>query len=245
MVSVKIEGSSKKGADVRRVCVEDLPRENKSEFQTVASYVQTVFSSSHFVLKYKDDEGDLVTVASETEFQEALRVAALAKRCLKLYLVDVPAPKPKNETSVEVLTLDPQISDPLHLQFQLRGQTRDLIISKSTIGISTIREKALTVFPELKSKDFSLKYLDDEGDAVTMTEIDELQDALQLLKEDSIFIIVVSLNTPSVPIMSSPWSSSEPANNDLSLQSQGSKKKWKKKKKGKKRSNGKMLPGMI
>jgi len=93
---VKIEASCKKGVDVRRIRIEDLPKESKSDFQTVTSYVQTAFPATpHFVLKYKDDEGDLVTVASETEFQEAIRVSALAKHCLKLYLVAVPAPKPK------------------------------------------------------------------------------------------------------------------------------------------------------
>jgi len=197
MVSVKVEASCKKGVDVRRIRIEDLPKENKSDFQTVTSYVQTAFPNiPHFVLKYKDDEGDLVTVASETEFQEAIRLAALAKRCLKLHLVAVSAPKPQKELPVPVV-VDPQISDPLRVQFQYLSQTRDLVVSKSKVGIPTLREGALNMFPELKSKDFSLKYYDDEGDAVTMTEADELQDALQLVKDA--FIIVVSLNIGNVP----------------------------------------------
>jgi len=196
---VKVEASCKKGVDVRRIRIEDLPKENKSDFQTVTSYVQTAFPAApHFVLKYKDDEGDLVTVASETEFQEALRLAALAKHCLKLYLVAVPAPKPQKEPSIPVI-VDPQISDPLHIKFQFLSQTRDLVVSKSKLAISMLREGAVNLFPELKSKDFGLKYFDDEGDAVTMTEADELQDALQLVKDGQAFIVVVSLNIVNVP----------------------------------------------
>jgi len=197
-VSVKVEVSCKKGIDVRRIRIEDLPRENKSDFQTVTSYVQIAFPSTpHFVLKYKDDEGDLVTVASETEFQEALRVAVLSKRCLKLHMVAVPAPKSKKETSVPI-AIDPQISDPFHMKFQFLSQTRDFIVSKSTIGIPMLRERAVSVFPELKSKDFNLKYFDDEGDAVTMTETDELHDAVQLVKDGQAFIVVISLNVVNV-----------------------------------------------
>jgi len=197
MVSVKVEASCKKGVDVRRICIEDLPTEDKSPFQTVTSFVQTAFPSTpHFVLKYKDDEGDLVTVSSETEFQEALRVAALAKHCLKLYLVTVPAPKPKKENTVPVI--DPQISDPFRIKFQFLNQTRDMVISRSAIGMTMLREGAVNHFPELKSKDFTLKYFDDEGDAVTMSEADELQDALQLAKDGQPFTVVVAFNA-SVP----------------------------------------------
>jgi len=234
MVSVKVEASCKKGVDVRRICIEDLPKEHKSDFQTVTSFVQTAFPSTpHFVLKYKDDEGDLVTVSSETEFQEALRVAALAKHCLKLYLVAVPAPKPKKENVVPVI--DPQIRDPFHIKFQLLSQTRDMIAGKSTIGMTMLREGAVNQFPELKSKDFTLKYFDDEGDAVTMSEADELQDALQLAKDGQPFTIVVALNA-SVP------TNIVNGSNVLSLQRDRSRRKGKKKK-GKRKSNGKTLPG--
>jgi hypothetical protein len=197
MVSIKVEGSCKRGADVRRVRLEDLPRETKSDFQTVTAYVTGAFPGiSHFVLKYKDDEGDLVTVASEAEFQEGLRVSALAKRCLKLYLVEVPAPKPKKETSLDMA--DPQIIDPLPIELQFLTRIANVVVSKSTIAIPSLREKVISVFPELKTKEFSLKYLDDEGDAVTMTEADELQDALQLVKDGQAFVLVVSPNAGSV-----------------------------------------------
>eukprot|EP00456_Euglypha_rotunda_P006048 TRINITY_DN1102_c0_g1_i15.p1 TRINITY_DN1102_c0_g1~~TRINITY_DN1102_c0_g1_i15.p1 ORF type:complete len:130 (-),score=32.20 TRINITY_DN1102_c0_g1_i15:257-646(-) len=39
-------------------------------------------------------------------------------------------------------------------------------------------------------KEFILKYLDDEGDAVTMTEQEELNDALQLAQEGQVLVIV-------------------------------------------------------
>jgi len=79
-------------------------------------------------------------------------------------------------------------------------------VSKSTIGIPALQEKVLSAFPELKSQDFSLKYLDDEGDAVTMTEADELQDALQMVQDGEVFVLIVSLNIGSVPttLVSSP-----------------------------------------
>jgi len=228
MVSIKIEGSSKRGVDVRRVRLEDLPRETKSDFQTVAAYVQLSFPGTpHFVPKYKDDEGDLVTVASETEFQEGLRVAAFAKRCLKMYLVEVAQPKPKKETTPEVVKIDPQISDPLHIELQFLGRTQSVIVSKSAIGISLLREKAVSTFPELKTKDYSLKYLDDEGDAVTMTEADELQDALQLVKDGQVFVLVVSLNIGNV----STTLVSSPDQSERSQPEKGQKEEERKKKK--------------
>jgi len=201
-VSIKVEG--KRGTDLRRVQLEDLPRDSKSDFQTVTAYTRISFPATpHFVLKYKDDEGDLVTVASETEFQEALRVAAIVKRCLKLYLVEVPAPLSKKETLQQ---LDPEIRDPLSIELQFAGRTQRFVVSKSTIGIPALQEKVLSAFPELKSQDFSLKYLDDEGDAVTMTEADELQDALQMVQDGEVFVLIVSLNIGSVPttLVSSP-----------------------------------------
>jgi len=235
-VSIKIEGSCKRGVDVRRVRLEDLPRESKSDFQTVTAYVQVSFPGTlHFVLKYKDDEGDLVTVASETEFQEGLRVAALAKRCLKMYLIEVPAPKPKKEAPLESVKTDPQISDPLQIDIQFLGRTHSLIVSKGSIEISSLREKVVTAIPELDNKDFSLKYLDDEGDAVTMTEADELQDALQLVRDGQVFVLVVSLNIGSVP-------TTLVSSTDQSERSEPE--KGQKKKKGKRKSNGKTLPGM-
>jgi len=205
-VSIKIEGNLRQGTDVRRVRVEDLPRESKSDFQTVTTYVKTSFPATpNFILKYKDEEGDLVTVSCETEFQEALRVASLSKRCLKLHLIEVsqPQPKPKQLT---VPKDDPLIVDPLTIEFQFGGRTQTVIVSKSSVSLNLLLEKAVATFPELKSKDFNLKYLDDEGDAVTMTEADELQDALQLVKDGQPFVLVLSLNVSSVPtsLVSSP-----------------------------------------
>jgi hypothetical protein len=238
-VSIKVEGSCKRGSDVRRVRLEDLPRDSKSDFQTVTAYARVSFPATpHFVLKYKDEEGDLVTVASETEFQEALRVATIAKHCLKLFLVEVPAPTTKKDTPA-IVKADPEIRDPLSIELQFGGRTQRFVVSKSTIGIPTLQEKVLSAFPELKSQDFNLKYLDDEGDAVTMTEADELQDALQLVKDSEVFVLIVSMNIASVPttLVSSPETV-------LSLQRERSRKKGKKKKKGKRKSNGKTLPGM-
>jgi len=183
------------------VRLEDLPRESKSDFETVSAYVKAAFPATRcFVLKYKDDEGDLVTVSSETEFQEALRVASIAKRCLKMYLLHVSQPPAAKSKEIPVpVKSDPPISDPLVLEFQFLGRTQTVTISKSTISLSTIHEAAVATFPELKSKDFSLKYLDDEGDAVTMTEADELQDALQLVNDGQPFALVLALNVGSVP----------------------------------------------
>jgi len=62
-----------------------------------------------------------------------------------------------------------------------------------------LKEGAVSMFSELKTKEFSLKYFDDEGDAVTMTETDELQDALQLVNDDQAFVVVVSLNIVNIP----------------------------------------------
>jgi len=186
MVSIKIEVNTSKGADIRRVRLQDLDQDSKSDFETVTNFVKRSFPKiSTFVLKYKDDEGDLVTIASETEFHEALRVAELAKRCLKMYLVEqsIVQSKIKSPTAVKRSVSAPTVSDPLQVDIQFLGRTGSVVVSKGSVELTELRLRAVDVFPDLKAQEFSLKYLDDEGDAVTMTESEELQDALQLVKD--------------------------------------------------------------
>jgi len=197
-VSVKIEKSSKSGSIVRRVRLEDLMREAKSGFQAVTSYVKVAFPETpHFILKYQDDEGDLVTISSEAEFDEAVQ---LTKNCLKLHVVEV-SPSKHKESSVQSEKVEHQIIDPLSVEFHFADQKATVILSKNALlGISLLKEKAEGVFPVLKGADFSLKYMDDEGDAVTMTEAAELQDALQLVVDGQVFVVVVSLKVEKVPV---------------------------------------------
>jgi len=199
MVSIKIEKSSKSGSVVRRVRLEDLMKETKSGLQAVTSYIKVVFPETpHFILKYRDDEGDLVTISSEAEFEEAVQ---LTKSCLKLHVVEV-APPPKESPVQQVEP--PQIIDPLSVEFHFANQKATVILSKkSLLGVSLLKEKAEGVFTVLKGADFSLKYMDDEGDAVTMTEAAELHDALQLVMEGQVFVVVVSLKAENVPDVNS------------------------------------------
>jgi len=241
MVSIKIEVNTPKGVDIRRVRLEDLERESKSDFETVTNFVNRSFPKTPiFVLKYKDDEGDLVTIAAETEFQEALRVAELAKRCLKLYLVEQTIQSKVKLPKVTVERTDPAttiITDPLQVDIQFLGKTGSVVVSKGSVALMELRGKAVDHFPELKAQEFSLKYLDDEGDAVTMTELEELQDALQLVKDGHALELIVTLNPGGVQTAL--------VNGSVCLQKERSRKKYKKKKKGKRKSNGKTLPGMI
>jgi len=235
MVSIKIEGQTKKGTEVRRVRLEELVRESKSDFQTVVAYVKDSFPKiPHFVLKYKDDEGDLVTVSSEAEFQEAVQVATATKSCLKLCVVEVSPPKPQEssmskpqESAVskpqEPVPAEPKISDPIVIEFQLSNKTRSLTLSKSSIKIAVIKESAINVFPELKSSSFNFKYVDDEGDAVTMSEANELEDALQIVKDR--LVLIVSVNSDVITSTSS--DSIKPVVKEMQKETQDKeKKRW-------------------
>jgi len=238
MVSIKIEVNTSKGADIRRVRLQDLDQDSKSDFETVTNFVKRSFPKiSTFVLKYKDDEGDLVTIASETEFHEALRVAELAKRCLKMYLVEQPIVQTiKPPTAVKRLDSAPTVSDPLQVDIQLLGTTGSVVVSKGSVDLTELRLRAVDVFPDLKAQEFSLKYLDDEGDAVTMTELEELQDALQLVKDGHPLDLIVVINPGGVQTTL--------VNGSACSQKDRSRRKCKKKKKAKRKNNGKILPGM-
>jgi len=219
MVSIKIEVSGKK--DIHRICLEDLPSEDQSKngFNQLTEFVTKLFPTTSYSLKYKDDEGDLITIASENELKEALRIAESEKRCLRIFLqphspskdikIELPVTQKPNETNENTVQLEVQYQD----------KTETLILNKSDISLAQLRQKILSLFSEL-SDDFSLKYLDDESDAVTMTEDGELREAVQLVENGQVLVVVVA-----------PFSKKERPCQE------------KKKKKPKKRSNGKMLRG--
>jgi len=201
---VKIETASQKGIEIRRVRVEDLPNESKlNQFEVVKGYIRSSFPTvPSFSLKYKDDEGDLVTIASESEFQEAIRVAAVSNRCLKMYLVEGPKVVKKDSSPIESKkTHVDTIADPLKVEIQFQGKKQPVVVSLSSVNIAALRQNVLTAYPELLTQDFSLKYLDDEGDAVTMTEADELNDAIQQIHDrsnQSLVVVVVINSTQAV-----------------------------------------------
>jgi len=202
MVSVKIEVPSSKGKDVRRIRLEDLPNEAKSkdDFDVLVKFLQTSFPLiPQFTLKYQDDEGDMVTIASNGELQEALRVANSEKRCLRMQLVPTVAPNKEKSPEIQSEKSKPSqppqlVKDPLHVEVQFNGKTERLIVSKPEITLAQLRGKVIQLCPELGDREFNLKYLDDEGDAVTMTEQEELVDAVQLVQEGQVLVIVVVVN---------------------------------------------------
>jgi len=87
------------GDDTRRISVQtDL------SYSDLIQHVTTLFRLSQdqvsaVVLKYLDDESDLVTVSSDQELREAVRDALLAKNLLRFTLfVKPPAPVPEGPT---------------------------------------------------------------------------------------------------------------------------------------------------
>jgi len=93
--------------DVRRLTLEKLPA-----FAELLDLVRSLFESSNlpssFLLKYKDDEGDLISVGSDRELTEAFNV--MGKGILRFTVVPVaskPTPSPSsssnpNERVVEI-----------------------------------------------------------------------------------------------------------------------------------------------
>jgi len=136
----------------------------------------------------------MVTVSSEGEFQEAVQVATGTKSCLKLHLVEVSPPVPKLQeipAQAESPVPEPQVRDPIYVEFQCLNRTQSLTLSKSSISISVLKENAMKAFPELRTKAFNFKYTDDEGDAVTMSEANELADALLIVNDRLVLSVSV------------------------------------------------------
>jgi len=149
-----------------------------------------------YTLKYKDDEGDLVTIASDSELKEALRLAEPGK-CPRLYVVPVSPKKDKIEEIEE-----PQVSlenkDTLSVEIQFQDKSEAITIPKVGASLPYLKEKVASLFSSLP-KDFILKYLDDEGDAVTMTEQEELNDALQLAQDGQVLVITAIATSSNNP----------------------------------------------
>jgi len=225
MVSIKLEVPSTKGKDVRRFRLEDLPEASDS-FTALNLFLTSSFPSISYSIKYKDDEGDLVTIASDSELKEALRLTEPGK-CPRLYFV--PA-SPKKEKAEEIV--EPQVTseskDTFSIEVQFQDKSETITVPKIGTSIPQLKEKIGSLFSSL-SKDFILKYLDDEGDAVTMTEQDELNDALQVAQDGQVLVIIVVPNSPVL----TPSSSQKERNRRCK----------KKKKKGKRKNNGKTSHG--
>jgi len=98
MVVVKIEYNS----DLRRVSL----AESEQSFTQLASLVEKLFAQDlpeRWVLKYKDEDGDMVTITCDLEFTEALHCAAKTG-ILKLFVVPKEGGKvetKKRSTAVE------------------------------------------------------------------------------------------------------------------------------------------------
>jgi len=121
--------------------------------------------------------------------------------------------------------LDSKDTFAIEVQFQDKSET--ITVPKIGASLPELKEKVASVFSSLP-KDFTLKYLDDEGDAVTMTEQEELNDALQLAQDGQILVIIAVAN--SVLTRSS-------------SQKDRNRRCRKKKKKAKRRNNGKTSHG--
>jgi hypothetical protein len=94
MVVIKLQY----GSDIRRVSLDTVPR-----FKDLCELASSLFSGlkeGAFQFKYKDDEGDLISVTSQVELQEAVRVAG-SKGILKLNVVPLDVPTNKNSGSQE------------------------------------------------------------------------------------------------------------------------------------------------
>lgn len=91
----------KLGDDTRRITLDRLP-----SYSDVMGICEKLFSRSNFVIKYTDEDNDLVTVSSEVELSEAYNVMKTQKtNILRLTLVVPSSPssadakKPENNTT--------------------------------------------------------------------------------------------------------------------------------------------------
>jgi len=77
-------------------CGEELRRfsfvPSSATYDKLYKLLQTLFSKDEFILKYKDDEGDKVTLSNDAELELAIQLARAAPeerlRILRLYLLE-------------------------------------------------------------------------------------------------------------------------------------------------------------
>jgi hypothetical protein len=108
--------------DLRRFKIPEDEIKAKRSFEWLSDHIATVYGRKGLEIKYVDEEGDLVSIKSEVELREALRLA-IAQPALKLQLslessespaptptpvpTPVPAPVPVPATPVPAPTLAP------------------------------------------------------------------------------------------------------------------------------------------
>lgn len=164
-----------RGTQLRRFRLEDViaeSTESKNPFEVLTNFVKESWESlGEFVLKYEDDEHEIITISSKHDLHEAFRLfKELKKKTLRIQIAEEQAEEKKEALKIPMI----------NCLLQYQGETRDLNIPKSSIeSYAFVKAQIEDMIPALRDC-LVLKYLDDEEDAVTIKEDSELAEAFDL-----------------------------------------------------------------
>jgi len=188
-----------RNSDVRRIRLDDLAKADeskaKSKFDLLVNYISTYMKVQEFALKYQDDEGDTVTIANDAELKEALAVGRRSPKLVRISISDLPKPI--------MLPSTPKLADALEIELQFNKGLKLITVSKK-ISLEGLMKEIRSQFLGLPQK-FSLRYIDDEGDHVSMFEESELREAVDNQQHSPLRVII----TPVEGALSAPATASQ------------------------------------
>ncbi|MES1910830.1 MAG: hypothetical protein MHM6MM_003359 [Cercozoa sp. M6MM] len=167
--------------------------EHVTSFDELVSFVKTSFIKrvpEHFLLKYLDDENDLVTCFSQSSFNEALSLSRHEGRRVLVFSVvrdtrpkrqpapAAPATPAKEETGRRIRFLCQQGGAEVHA---LRFDESTLASHAFQDILNEVRSKA-AVRLERDTSACALQYVDDEGDVVSVRHAADFLEALEVLQ---------------------------------------------------------------
>jgi len=101
-LKIQQEGSD----DIRRISVNKL-----GSFSSLRELLEKLFQKNEFKIKYKDEEGDSISIDSDLEWTEAINYAERNKNTLRLTINDgksgnssTPTPKPAAQNTTQIPT---------------------------------------------------------------------------------------------------------------------------------------------
>jgi len=185
------------GSDIRRVQLDDLLHDGRihrladehdahvSPYQLLSEFFHFCYpnlSLDQYKLKYKDEEGDEVTVSSGMELEEGIRVCERQKcTVLRLTLVDKEKEIQDQKKAAAALKA---LHETISVQITLKDNPKDSFLIR--LSLDQLRFKHLLQLIktkcELGEKALVLKYIDEEGDHITCSSDDDLDIALGLAK---------------------------------------------------------------
>eukprot|EP00823_Brevimastigomonas_motovehiculus_P000207 TRINITY_DN1031_c0_g1_i1.p1 TRINITY_DN1031_c0_g1~~TRINITY_DN1031_c0_g1_i1.p1 ORF type:complete len:281 (-),score=99.12 TRINITY_DN1031_c0_g1_i1:252-1094(-) len=155
---------------VRRIGVVDV----QGNFDKLVELVGKWFSISSVCFDYQDDEKDLIRIGSQIELDEAIK---LFPRLLRILVTEKKvAPSTKESAPSSSSTKEEKATEIQRFQVELTSSDATVssfsLYFESSFDLTTLQKR---IQDHIGSTCYSLKYKDEEGDNVTLSTDDELQ----------------------------------------------------------------------